>query len=162
MTTSSFTLEDVEKCVEDAISEFRKRDLQLLELSVNEQAATHRIAGYLQNCFSEWDVDCEYNRKKTDPKKLHGVLVKPDILIHRRNSTENLLCIEAKKAGGSLAEDRSKLCGFTDPNGEYRYQFGFLMIFSLDMPYSINGEWYQDGRLISSFVSRSNQGENND
>jgi cytoplasmic iron level regulating protein YaaA (DUF328/UPF0246 family) len=144
----SYHFDDVKAKVNRALKDFLETDSQLLELSANEQAATHRIAGYLQKYFVDWHVDCEYNRKNAIPKKLQGELVKPDILVHRRNTNDNLLCIEAKKLGGSIDDDKKKLCRFTNPTGEYKYRFGLMMILSLDAPYKIDCEWYRDGNAI--------------
>jgi hypothetical protein len=149
------SFEEVKNRVDLALNNFRERDLQLLELCADERAATHRIACYLQKYFADWHVDCEYNRKGRQSKKINDELVRPDIIVHRRNTFENLLCIEAKKAGGSTSdinEDRKKLRGFTEESGEYSYKFGLLMIFSLEIPYVIKGEWYQDGKKRESVV----------
>jgi hypothetical protein len=147
--TSSSEFEMVKTCVEQAIEEFRNRDLQLLQLTVDERASTHRIACYLQKYFPEWHVDCEYNRKGSIPKPTPdtstNARVKPDIIIHKRNTEANLLCIEAKKKGGRLSEDRKRLIGFTSRTGTYRYQFGLLLILSLKNPYRIEYEWFQNG-----------------
>ena len=150
-TVLSFTFEEVGKRVKSALNDFREQDLQLLELCVDKRAATHRIACYLQNYFPDWHVDCEYNRKGRNQKTLEGELVIPDIIIHRREK-ENLLCIEAKKDGISLKDDRNKLCGFTKTDGEFGYQFGLLIILSLDKPFDINLEWYKNGRQLHDYA----------
>jgi hypothetical protein len=147
----SYQFDDIKINVDRALKDFLVTDSQLLELSANEQAATHRIAGYLQKYFVDWHVDCEYNRKNADPKKLQGELVKPDILVHRRNTNDNLLCIEAKKAGGYLDDDQKKLHGFTNPTGEYKYRFGLMMILSLEAPYKIDCEWFRNGKPYKNF-----------
>jgi hypothetical protein len=156
MTTSFVIFEDVDKCVKHAIEDFRNQDRQLLELAVDERAATHCIACYLKKYFPDWNVDCEYNRKGSNPKispvvGSHGI-VRPDIIIHRRNTSDNLLCIEVKKEGEPLDDDRKKLCGFTDIRGQYKYHFGLLIILSLDDPFLIKGTWYQDGKIKESYV----------
>lgn len=139
---------EVKKRVESALNDFKTQDLQLLRLCADERAATHRIACYLQNNFPEWHVDCEYNRRGEKPKTQRGQLVRPDIIVHRRGIPENLLCIEAKKEGESLDDDRKKLKNFTDPDGEDEYQFGLLLILSLKAPYGIHCEWFRDGNAV--------------
>ncbi|MCL1902495.1 MAG: hypothetical protein FWG18_02595 [Alphaproteobacteria bacterium] len=37
---------------------------------VNERSQTHKLAEYLQYLLPHWNVDCEYNKKLTDPKTL--------------------------------------------------------------------------------------------
>lgn len=147
-TASSVTFQEVEICLKKALDDFRMQDLQLLELSADERAATHRIACYLQKYFPDWHVDCEYNRRGREQKKIDAVLVRPDIIIHRRNTNQNLLCIEAKKAGklaSDIDEDRKKLCEFTTQKREFRYHFGLLMHISLKVPYKIDFEWFHNG-----------------
>ena len=139
----SITFEEVEKRINFALNIFKERDLQLLELCADERAATHQIACYLQKCFTDWHVDCEYNRRGSEPKTQSGKIVRPDIIVHHRGTSENLLCIEAKKEGGSLDDDRKKLRNFTDPMGEDRYQFGLLLVLSLRPPYKNNCEWFR-------------------
>lgn len=147
-TDASFTFEEVQKRVSHALNDFTKQDFQLLQLCADERAATHRIACYLQNYFSDWHVDCEYNRRGKKSKTQRGLLVRPDIIVHHRNSPENLLCIEAKKEGGFLDDDRIKLKNFTDPKGEDIYQYGLLLVLSLKAPYKIDCEWFHDGYSI--------------
>jgi hypothetical protein len=83
------------------IETFLKNDSNLLALNANEKALTHKFAEYLANRFPSWDVDCEYDRLYDEAKKLriHGELARviPDIIVHHRNTNENLLVIEAKK-----------------------------------------------------------------
>jgi len=93
-----------------------KIDKDLLLIDVNERSITHRLGIYLQEQFPEWDVDCEYNRlidnKKqmvltkrlkakigeTTPEDTQAKTVYPDLIIHHRISTENLVVIEVKKS----------------------------------------------------------------
>lgn len=145
---NSFAFEEIEKRVNSALISFREQDFQLLELCVDERAATHRIACYLQNYFTKWHVDCEYNRRGEKPKVQSERLVRPDIIIHHRNTQDNLLCIEAKKEGESLEDDRIKLRNFTDPAGKDRYLFGLLLVFSMKAPYNIDFEWFHDGHSM--------------
>jgi len=145
---NSVTFDEVEKRVNLALNNFKERDLQLLELCADERASTHRIACYLQKYFQDWHVDCEYNRRGKRSKRQGGKLVRPDIIIHHRGIPENLLCIEAKKEGESLDDDRIKMSNFTDSTGEDRYQFGLLLVFSLNAPYNIDCKWYRDGNAI--------------
>ena len=80
-----------------------ERDFFLLKNDVNERSITHKLAAYLQAEFPNWDVDCEYNRDRHDPKCLelplrdniwsddvHAHTVFPDIIVHHRNTAENL------------------------------------------------------------------------
>lgn len=99
----------VQVCLKSAIGELLRNDLDLLRLDVNERSITHKLAGYLQKGFPDWDVDCEYNRNHDQVKQLRfpqgqvrpddtdAKTVFPDIIVHKRNSDGNLLVIEVKK-----------------------------------------------------------------
>lgn len=85
-------------------------DRFLLENDLNERTITHWLAIYLQEAFPGWNVDCEYNRNHYDPKRINiqarasrtdntqGSTVFPDIIVHERNSDNNLLVIDVTKS----------------------------------------------------------------
>ena len=86
----------------------------LLKIGASEQAIAHRIAFQLEVLLrregKSWDVDCEYNRlgngndsdglqqylaKRLDlnkPKRL----VNPDLVVHKRGTSDNELVVEMK------------------------------------------------------------------
>lgn len=117
-------------------------DKKLFELNVNERSITHRLALYLQDLYQDWNVDCEYNRDKHDKKELElpglkpdskdtdAQTVFPDIIIHKRNSDENYLVIEAKKTSSNVSKkaDIKKLNAFRDQLG---YQYALFIEFSV-------------------------------
>lgn len=43
-------------------------DSHLFIVGANERSITHKLAEYLQHEFSEWNVDCEYNKNQYDEK----------------------------------------------------------------------------------------------
>lgn len=99
-------LERVARCLQ----RLEEDDADLLQVDANERSLTHRLAVYMEDEFRGWNVDCEYNRKDLDPKTLmfpppgdvpadddEARTVYPDIIVHRRRTTENLLVIEARK-----------------------------------------------------------------
>ena len=103
--------------IEAAIQKLIDHDRPLLEIDVNERTITHRLAIYIEELFPEWKVDCEYNRLFDQSKQIvvtkkilsmegngttsvtdeHAKTVYPDIIIHHRISTDNLVIIEVKK-----------------------------------------------------------------
>ncbi len=103
----------VEKKLRDAIDQLLEEDRFLFENDVNERSLSHKLAEYLQTRFPDWNVDCEYNRNHESIKRLNiespstsaedteGTTVYPDIVVHRRNTDENLLVIEIKKSTNS-------------------------------------------------------------
>jgi hypothetical protein len=130
--------------VERAIQQWLKRDRLLLELDVNERSITHKLAEHLQNEFSSWNVDCEYNRKGNAQKKLppelldkpvhpwdtDGVTVFPDIIVHKRNTKSNLVVIEVKKDTNRQDSqwDLKKLHAFrADPHYAYEHAISVVL-----------------------------------
>ena len=45
-----------------ALREFYAQEVFLLEKDLGERALTHRLAVYVERQFTEWNVDCDYNR----------------------------------------------------------------------------------------------------
>lgn len=127
--------EKLKSKVEKAIALFFKHDYFLIKNNVNERSVTHKLAEYLQLEFSEYHVDCEYNRmvdkmidrtmneEKKDKDYIQKMLnlkikedinaddtkaktVYPDIIIHNREKSENnLLVIEVKKETNKNTKD---------------------------------------------------------
>jgi hypothetical protein len=116
---------------------FIERESKLLDLDASERSMTHKLAEHLQVEFSDWDVDCEYNRDGHDPKALalsecpHGKRelrrVFPDIVIHKRGTKNNLAAIEAKKSTSRRnGHDECKLQAYVK---SLHYQYVYLVIF---------------------------------
>jgi hypothetical protein len=117
----------IEIALNRAIDRFVEYDSHLLAANANERSMSHRIAIYLEQEMSGYNVDCEYNRDGFDVKRLQlaprptsadndeAVTVFPDIIVHRRgNNDHNFLVVEMKKAaaGTDLAYDLQKLRAF--------------------------------------------------
>lgn len=122
---------------------------QRLPRTVNEVTLTTTLARYVAEEFGAWNVDAEYNRSRDDVKKLKGKIVKPDIIVHRRQHRDNVLVIEAKKATNirGVAEDKRRLQDFhTDP--EYQYQHCAFLTFRFggDQRHECSVEWFCCGR----------------
>ncbi len=112
-----------------AIETLLGREGEFIQLGGNERAITHRLAVYLEPLFPSWHVDCEYNREGAAPKRNSaGKLVLPDVIIHRRMTSENLLVIEVK-TGPSVQEarlDKEKL-------RDYRRRQGYQHALFVDL-----------------------------
>jgi hypothetical protein len=80
--------------------------------------------------FPDWHIDCEYNRQGLDPKKLgigeDAKPVRPDVIIHRRDTDQNLVVIEVKKTTNKDPDknDLQKLHGFVR---EYGYRHALFL-----------------------------------
>ncbi len=147
--------EEIKQKVQLSLDLLLKNDIFLLEHEVNERAVAHKLAEYLQQQFIEWNVDCEYNKKGLDIKELDGIKgcseqkttdrVNPDIIVHQRNATKNLLVIEIKTISNDEACDNAKLELFTKSTGKYKYKLGLFIKFNTTK-YSL--KWYKDGAKI--------------
>ncbi|MCA8936494.1 MAG: hypothetical protein KDB68_09825 [Planctomycetes bacterium] len=125
----------------------------------HEQAITHRLAMYLQDEFPGWHVDVEYhtnlgtrkelhyNRDGSEVAEDHGV--RPDIIIHQRGTTRNLLAIEAKRQGQPTGNDVEKLKAATRNEGPLEYQYGVQVEF-FSGPEPARCRWFQAGEKIVS------------
>lgn len=165
----SYEFEDVEMKVKNSIEKLRENDSLLLQNEANEVSLSSTLFVYLKNEFKDWDVDCEYNRRYDGNRKKLDVSrdekkdiskVKPDIIVHSRETNDNLLVIEVKKSNNTMKEilfDEKKLIKFTSKNDkkvpyiEYGYAFGLSLIFKvgedqyMDYP---TLKWYKDGKRL--------------
>ena len=147
--------EKLESKIKKAIELLLKNDLFLLEIGVHERSVAHKLAEYLQQEFPEYHVDCEYNRDEDYKKKLKGIagcrgkkdLVFPDIIVHRRNTDNNLLVVEIKTSNNSEKCDLKKLELFTDSSEKFKYQFGLFLKF--DRKKSVGTKWYENGKILN-------------
>ncbi|MGD0080829.1 MAG: hypothetical protein ABSB80_09320 [Methanoregula sp.] len=147
------TFEEICQRVNIAIGILFKNDIFLLTNGVHERSISHKLAEYLQTLFPDWNVDCEYNRKGDATKILKGLKdcdeyirtdrVYPDIIIHQRNTKNNLLVIEIKINNTNSECDIEKLKLFTsDP--EFKYSYGLFVRFRrINKP---DLQWFEEGR----------------
>lgn len=137
---SEISQEKIENNLIAAIKFLFKRDYFLLEHGIHERTISSRLAMYLQPLFPKLHVDCEYNKKGIDVKQLDGIKecneqkktnrILPDIIIHKRNSSENLVVIEVKSFDGIGTDcDIKKLKLLTDIAGKYKYELGYFINF---------------------------------
>ena len=142
------TEDEIKATLRKAIRTLYERDRHLLSVDANERAITHRLAVYLEQLFAGWDVDCEYNRVGADPKRIddfedhlrgvntnedpardtHGKTVFPDIIVHMRDTLDNLLVVEAKKQSSRIPDDidRMKIRMYME-SAHLQYRFGALV-----------------------------------
>lgn len=157
--------EVIKDLVYTALKKLYDIDGLLIDNDVNERSITHRLAFHLscEEIFSEWDIDCEYNRISdcgTDgnciQKKLNlwsesepsitdsnASTVFPDIVIHHRTEVgekNNLLVIEAKKEGKNISFDQKKIVAYIE---ELKYQLGVLIVFYKEKAMIM---WTRDGK----------------
>lgn len=91
-------------------------DTHILTVNIHENTIAARLMGYLQPRIGlapdgiRWDVDFDYNRQQARVKTVRGYqMVRPDLIVHRRNTDAmNLLAIEMKK-GSSPDPDQEDM-----------------------------------------------------
>jgi hypothetical protein len=117
--------------INNSVRSFLKSDSYLLVHDVNERSITHKLAEHLQSEFTDYHVDCEYNKNASDEnrkKKINLLLnvnreelinnesgellpddawksVFPDIIIHVRSTDINLCILEVKKSTNKNTKD---------------------------------------------------------
>ena len=146
---------EIKRRIIAAIFTLYQHDRELLEVNASERSITHKLAEHLSGEFPSWHVDCEYNRRGSDVKRLsfdfgklepcdlEAKTVFPDIIVHRRRTDQNLIVMEVKKATGAEAtKDIEKLKAFTG-NPEYDYEHGVFL--KLDLNCNVILELYKDG-----------------
>lgn len=96
-----------------------------------------------ETIFSQYDVDCEYNRNAMSNRDVKEVLIEgntkksiiyPDFILHKRRTNDfNILAIEFKKYSNSREKvckrDKEKLKALTSVNAGFRYRLGLFIVF---------------------------------
>lgn len=112
------TREYIENHLNCAIDALFAVDGYLLSVDSSERSISHRLAVHLAKQFTDYDVDCEYNRDGFDVKRLQlaqrpvndndieAVTAFPDIIVHRRGTNQhNLLVVKMKKGSSTVSVD---------------------------------------------------------
>ena len=137
--------------IKKALNTLYEKDWELLCLGkderinkhVGERAIVFRFGIYFQQELNkipelkDLNLDCEYNRKGTNPKSITiKNRIMPDIILHQRgNNNHNLLVLEFKGWWNKNQEyDKKKIERLIDNAGEYGYKEGYTIL--LDKRYS--------------------------
>lgn len=116
-----------------AVEKMLTEDTDLLAIGAHEQAVCHRIAVYLEPMFRGLNIDCEYNRSRSGPKRIlmdgNPTLIRPDILVHQRIEKEfNILAVEAKaNANPENDRDAKKVMGLVVQE-QFSYSLGVFLV----------------------------------
>lgn len=139
-------INEIKKLFYNSVADFLVNDKDMYK-DCSERSKVHRIAHYLENyirnnkIFNGYVVDCEYNRVKINdkidskrlPKEFHGDdkhngCFMPDLIVHKRNTNENLLYCELKNKEESDI-DKEKISLLTDGKFEIQYLIGATINF---------------------------------
>lgn len=160
---------EIESIIHEAIKDLLENDFFLLEKNVIERSITHKLGCYLQSIIgNEYNVDCEYNKSNLSEEDIKKKVIKrfpgniadkasekeqrvyPDIIIHNRGKSKNVLIIEVKKSeklDKYYEYEDYKLKAYTNKGGYLKYDYGILL--NLGIGESIGKHkltWYEDGR----------------
>ena len=116
----------------EGLKSFLDKEKTLLEVNnIHEESISSKLMCHLSQYFSQYDVDCEYNKQGDNPKELEGNKIRTDIVVHRRKMHEyNLLIIEIKKNSESN-KDITRIEKMTQQSGQYKYKLGIHLVFDL-------------------------------
>jgi len=150
------SFDEVRRKIETALQILYKNDHFLITNCTHERAITHKLAEHIQRLFPEWHVDCEYNRLGEElPKAIPSQDESyPDVIIHHRNTRDNILIIEAKSIHSNDRNDRHdkiKIKAYIE-DSDYRYQFGLWICF-YDDPAETKLDWFENQAGICCGVS---------
>lgn len=114
-------------------------DKVLLNRRVKEECINHRLARFLELCYTEvfhdefpayLEIDLEYNKNVSQgPKMLEledgsFISIRPDVIVHDRSTnSSNILAVEAK-LGSLRIGDRLKLSGLVREPYNYLFSLG--------------------------------------
>lgn len=80
-----------------------------------------------------YKIDLEYNRHNFRSKRLENKSFFPDLIIHRRDTPDNLLVVECKgwwcATKKEITDDKDRLKKLTKQTGDFRYQLGLFIKF---------------------------------
>lgn len=138
-----FLIDMLKKAIEKVYQEkrplfkFGEKDREGLE-----QAFVFRTGIYLSQllCNTEYcvlDLDAEYTKNHGNPKKLESQGIRPDLILHQRNSHDkNKLVVEfkgwwsynnKKDVHANIQKDIHKLTALTDLKNDYHYCIGVFV-----------------------------------
>lgn len=138
--------EEISRILTLTVEEFNRKEQFLIEYDLSERCICSKFASYLErqlrgSCFSEYEVDVEYNRgmrgneyaAKENPDTNQKMMV--DLVIHKRGVNQygeydNLFCIEMKKGRqeSKLLSDKRRLEMMVDINKGFHYKAGYMII----------------------------------
>ncbi len=124
--------EYIDELIVSTLKEVEDNDKFLLYNKVHETTIVFRFAHYLankiENDYSDYRVDIEYNRDKDQVKVLDNKIVRIDLIVHKRGTKDNLVAIEFKKNNNSLT-DKERL-GNLFSESEYKYKNVYFITFN--------------------------------
>lgn len=130
----------------------------LLEPAFSEEAAKNNQPPY--------KIDLEYNRQLFRQKILDDQFIFPDLIIHRRDTSDNLLIAECKgwwcANKKEITDDQNRLKKLTEQTGSFRYQLGLFIKFEKSLQSTFNNlflYWHGNEYKCDIFLTLLFQGK---
>lgn len=115
-----------------------------------------------------YKIDLEYNRHLFLQKMLEDQFILPDLIIHRRDTSDNLLIAECKgwwnENEKEIIKDKGRLKKLTEQSGNFRYQLGLFVKFEKTIEDTFNNLlWYWQGKeyKMDAFLEQMQKGKFN-
>jgi len=151
--------------IEKALKELIRRDIGLIHRKVKEECINHRLACYLERLLSEYgggySVDLEYDKNYNDPKKIiidenkNIKAIRPDIIIHERETNDNnLIAFEIKK-NYTDKHDLKKIKELL--RNPYNYKYGCLISYLPTRKYIKVKLLSNQGKNVEEFKVNKNE-----
>lgn len=139
--------DEIQDKVRKSVDRLLELDEYLLRRDAHEISISHKLAIYLEQQFPDWDVDCEFNKYYGETKDLNKYdkdWVRPDIIIHRRGTNQDLLVIEIKLTTSEedINSERQKVRLYTEDE-ELDYDYGLFLHLKADGESGVEEEtWF--------------------
>jgi type I restriction enzyme S subunit len=156
--SSNQEITELKELLNKALKRLYEKDISLIQRGANERAITSRFARYLEDLvskssFNSLDVDVEYNRNGSEPKRTNSSPngTYPDVLLHKREfNNENKLVIEFKCYWSEANDlsDKNKLIDFTSSNDRYNYRLGAFVLLKEALD-NVTVEYFENGTATS-------------
>ena len=140
----------VKQKIKECIDKLYCDDKYLFDCDVCERCLMFRLAYYLQNKFTNYFVDCEFDKmgigenrrdSKVEPNREGSALKRmyADIIIYKRSerTEDNFICIEIKRTKNHISDDVKRLKNMTNQNGFYVENTSNPYLYAYDFGFSI-------------------------
>ena len=135
---TALMFDEIRQLVDSARKSFNDKEKYLIKANLSERCICAKFASHLEKVLSnsiykDYNVDVEYNRGIRDDhyvkKAIGGVgRATVDLIVHKRETDDNLICIEMKKSSKPrhLVKDKQRLEIMT--GSSFNYVMGFMIV----------------------------------
>ena len=130
--------ETILNIINETIYCFNIKESYLIKNNLSERCICAKFAHYLEvelskTKYKDYNVDVEYNRtvnSEGNIKTLEDKNIIVDLIIHKRGTNDNLVCIEMKKScdGRNIPSDEERLKKLTKSQYGFSYKIGVMLL----------------------------------